>query len=658
MFIFLAEVTLSSSSLTKAITLLCSTASVMLSVSGCSSSSAGAVSNQPAEGSASGVISRNFDIGTAARLGSDSASTASTTPNSTVTPAVVTTTATVVPVNTTTGSGAPSANSASTVKKSIKNWASCNGTTDDNDALARAISAAKNDAFTLVIDCPLLIKIGQDIAKPIFIDSGTTIEFTGAGKITVDNVFIPAFVLANSRNVSIKDANIEYDASLPVNVQVGGYENKGQFYAGPNPGGAFNDMRLTPWLAANRAVSFDRSKGASNALWNGWTNICGIFYMSGQTQDITFNGMKVYAPANANADHFIPVVFTTNADWKSRQTVSSSTPQDARYLSIPSDLTFSNITLDGTYFGWVGIAKNVTVENINSNRYGDVQDANGNNVGGVGKWFAPPHLFYWSMSHLTDQALWNRNIQIKNVVDSGTRLGKARDKGGSDSVSGYAPSLKIACIDCVVDTYKSTRPDGFVDVLTSSGLTVSNVTASYDSSFTNNLYPGFRWPATNYKSVTFENIQIKDVATATYTQPISSTTTAGNDGIVLTNVQVSMNKWAGSGSVYPSILGNDVDVAIDYSMSADATRAELLQKSPESVQLKAAPATIRAGQTTTLAWTGRNITSCTASGAWSGALGTDSSKSMKLSAPGNYDYTITCQDSDETVMANVRVVVQ
>lgn len=557
------------------------------------------------------------------------------------------------------GVGSTSANAGTAVKKSIKAWAACNGTTDDTDGLSRAVAAAKNNAFTLVIDCPLRIKIGRDIAKPIFIDNGTTIEFTKPwGKITVDNVFIPAFVIANSSGITLKDWNVEYDASLPIVGQVGGYDNDGEYYSGANPGSAFNDVRLTPWLAANRGVKFNRSKGSVNAFWPGWTNVCAIFYMSGTTQDVTFDGLNVYAPASAGADRFIPAVFTTNTDWKSKQTVTAATPSDARYLQIPSDLTFTDITMDGTYFGWVGIAKNVTIENITSKRYADVQDSKGNYVGGVGKWFAPPHLFYWSMTELTDQNLWNSNIQIHSVNDIGTRIGKARDKGGSDTISGYANSLKIACIDCIVDTYTSNRPDGFIDVLTSTNLTVSNVTASYNSAFTNNLYPGFRWPAINYRSVTFENVSIRDTAAATYKLPIGNASMSGNDDVVLTNVQVSIKKWAGGGSVFPVISGSTLNVALNYTVSGEASRSGLQQKSPESVALKAIPAVIKAGHSTSLQWVGRNVNSCSGSGAWSGNLTTSATKSVKLSKAGNYDFTIICRDSKQSASTTVRVVVQ
>ena len=670
----LREMTLSKRVLTQGVALLCSASLVMAAVSGCSSSNAGAMNSQASGGVVSGTIAR-YDSSTGAGLhtdlgidrssdapssasagGSDSLVGATTAAN----PGGVTGTAPAPVSNSTTAllTGASSSSSA-TVRKSIKNWASCNGVTDDNDALARALSAAKNAAFTLVIDCPLLIKIGQDIAKPIFIDSGTTVEFLApVGKITVDNIYIPAFVMANSRDITLKDWNVEYNAALPVKAGVG-YENKGQLYSGTSPGGAFSDQRMSAWLTANRGVKFDRSKGWVAARWPGPTNVCAIFYMTGSTQDVTVSGMKVYAPANVGGDRFIPTVYSTNTDWKSRQTVTSDTMADSNSLAVPSDLIFTDISLDGIYMGWVGIAKNVLVENVISNRYGDLQDSSGNNVGGVGKWFAPPHLFYWSLQFLTDKNLWSSNIQIKNVNDLGVRFGTARDKGGSDTVSGSAPSLKISCIDCVIDTYKSARPDGFIDVLTSTGLTVSNVTATFDTSFTNNLYYGFRWPATDYKSVTFENVSITDTAAVSYKQPIGPANMVGNDDIVLSNVQVTVNKWGGSGAITPSIAATSANINIAYTIGAGASRTTMLQRTPESVVITATPASIKAGESTTLNWTGREVNSCMGSGSFSGSLDVwNASKTLKLTKPGLYDYTVTCRDSSQSVASTVRVVVQ
>jgi hypothetical protein len=367
--------------------------------------------------------------------------------------------------------------------------------------------------------------------------------------------------------------------------------------------------------------------------------------------------MHLYVPANAGGDRFIPVAFAVGANFKRNQTVTANMPLTARNFAIPQNLTFSNVILDGTYMGWVGGLKNSVFENIQSNRYGDLQDAAGNNVGGEGKWFAPPHLFYFSYQVDADPALFNSNIQIKNVVDNGVRVGRARDAGGSDSISGYANSLKIGCVNCSVDGYRSFRPDGLMDVITSEGLTISNVTATFNSAFTHNIYPGWRFPSAAYKNLKFENISLKDLAATTIIEPIGNANVPGaNQNLVLSNVQVGMNKWDHTVPPFPYLLSEGLSVSLTYSMVNDLS--EHLQALSNNVQLElvASPATMHAGQTTSLKWLSWQANSCSAGGL-PGAIGTTGTRALKMPAAGTYDFTITCRNSASSTTVTAKVVV-
>ncbi len=459
---------------------------------------------------------------------------------------------------------APAADSEP-IEKSIKDWAKCDGSSDESAALTQAFAAASHSAFTLRIDCPLRFKVGTDIGRTIFIDDGTHVRFTPSGKLIVDNVFIPAFVIANSHDITLTGWNVEYAAGLPVNHDADGYFNDGQFIRGQHPSAAFNDRRMTPWLAAHRRIVFDGSQGHVTSFWTGQTNICAIFYIAGDSSGIQVTGMHVAVPAAAGADRFVPVVFSLNPNLKSNQSVNAKTPYSPQAYALPHDVKFSDVTLDGTYMGWVGSVQDAVFENIVSLRYADLEDAGGGTIGGVGKWFAPPHLIYLSYSTSVDPSLFNRDVTIRNVDDEGRRVGKARDLGGSDRGSGNALSLKIGCVHCTVDHYKSARPDGFVDVLSSDGLTLSNVDATYDSGFLNNMYPGWRFPQPPYKNVTFENITLKDVASATLHLPIENAADSRNDGLRFINVRVEINSWSGPGhSPLPNITGQTGDSALDF----------------------------------------------------------------------------------------------
>ena len=200
--------------------------------------------------------------------------------------------------------------------------------------------------------------------------------------------------------------------------------------------------------------------------------------------------------------------------------------------------------------GFQGNLQSTVFEGITSQRYGDLEDAQGKNIGGLGKWFPPPHLFYLNYDVGMDGTLFNKNLTIHNVQDIGPRVGQARDSVALGSGSGYALSLKIGCNTCTVDTYSTVRPDGFMDVLPSNGLTISNVTATYNSAFISGLYPGWRWPASPYANLTFKNISLTDTAAVNVGLPIGrAVPPAGNVqnvNIVFNNVNVTVNAWGGT----------------------------------------------------------------------------------------------------------------
>jgi Subtilase family len=73
-------------------------------------------------------------------------------------------------------------------------------------------------------------------------------------------------------------------------------------------------------------------------------------------------------------------------------------------------------------------------------------------------------------------------------------------------------------------------------------------------------------------------------------------------------------------------------------IQADAALASL----PPGTVLTLAATPITAGSSTTLTWVAINTTSCTASGAWSGAQATSGSMTVAPAAAGSYAYTLSC----------------
>ncbi len=547
-------------------------------------------------------------------------------------------------------------------KRSISAWVSCDGTADETSGVINAFEAAKDGAFTLVVDCPVHLHSGLAIDRGIFIDSGTTVEFAGAGKFFVDNMFHPAFVIANSSNITLLNWNVEWDGSVPVNPNFGGYQLNGKFVASPGitqPAGAFNDLVLTQWLASNRSITFKETQGWVKSIWVGGVNPAAVFFITGDSSHVVFSGLKLYAPPSAGDNEFIPMAFSSSANWKSNQTVTGKTPETTQYAAVPHQVTFSGIDLDGIYMGWQGNLQDTLFENITAHRYGDLQDAKGGNVGGIGKWFPPPHLFYIN-THAADPGLDNVNVHLTNITDEGVRSGTARDKGGNDSVSGYANSLKLGCSQCSVDDYTSHRPDGFMDVLPSDDLTISNVTATFDSAFINNVYPaGLRFPNVGYTHISFDNVQMTDTASSTSRGPIGNSTNASNADLVFTNFQVAMNKWVGPDLPLPTITGGGNSVAIDFTMTGQGSKAAFLEKNALMVVEQATPTNLKAGDSATLTWTSHSASGgCKATGAWSGSVGGSGSRVIKVAAPGTHDFSLTCQNSVTATAASVSVSAQ
>ncbi|MBB4396208.1 hypothetical protein [Bradyrhizobium sp. ERR14] len=441
------------------------------------------------------------------------------------------------------------------IRRSVREWTSCTGVQDDREGVAQAFEEAKNDRFILVVDCPVFIHVGTDISRPIFLDDGITVEFGEKGLFITDNVFMPTWVLANASRINLIGWRIEYVGQLPVDPDTRGYIKAGNFVplSGKyQPAAAFHDHILTPWLSAHRGIIFDRSRGHITSPWPGPTATSAMFYILGSASEISIQRMKMFVSQKTAGSRFIPVCFLTTAGFKSNQRITATTSIDERSASIPEHINVSELELDGTYMGWLGVVKNATFEGIRSLRYGDLQADDGTFVGGVGKWFAPPHLFYLTDTKYAD--LQSTNVEISNVFDQGDRAGPARDRP-NEQRSGYALSLKIAAIDSRVVGYTSNRPDGLLDLLPSKRLVIEGLRGSYDSSFLNGLYPGIRFPASGYRDIRLEGIQIEDRSAEAQVAAIGGMYDRDAKNFVLKDVQVRLHNAHATALLEPRLLG-------------------------------------------------------------------------------------------------------
>jgi Beta-propeller repeat len=78
---------------------------------------------------------------------------------------------------------------------------------------------------------------------------------------------------------------------------------------------------------------------------------------------------------------------------------------------------------------------------------------------------------------------------------------------------------------------------------------------------------------------------------------------------------------------------------------------------PPTVTISAAPTTITVGQSSTLTWSSTNATSCSASGAWSGAQATSGTVGETPTATGSSTYTLTCNGAGGSANAAATLTV-
>jgi hypothetical protein len=459
---------------------------------------------------------------------------------------------------------------------------SCDSRHDQSDALQKAFDAAANNAFTLVIDCPVFLDVGMDVSRPVFVSSKTKVVMSRSGRMIVNNVFIPSFSIVNAQNVVFKDWVVEYRGRIPIDPHMDGYFRQGKKILAPMkntppPAVAFNDIVLKTYLQEKHGVTFQ----SANPWWSGPVNSSSIFNIRGDSRDVTFDGITVKAAPNASADRYVPVVFSMCVGPRDGAQVMSEGVLDAASHAIPDGVRFSNIKLDGTLMGWLGSVKNASFLNIESFRYGDLQDENGEHVGGVGKWFPPPHLFYLNYAEAQrDTKLENSNIQIKDVWDHGLRLGVARDKPGDKPLSGYAASLKIGGRNIQVENYTSDRPDGFLDVLSSADLSISKVRARFSSQFLGNIFPAIRFPSKVYDRISFDDMQITDTAPTATRSPLEMSKGSERSGLRFSRFIFIMGPVKDDDVLLSAIdgfSGPDVDVSASFRMDASSDAARVMK---------------------------------------------------------------------------------
>jgi hypothetical protein len=120
---------------------------------------------------------------------------------------------------------------------------------------------------------------------------------------------------------------------------------------------------------------------------------------------------------------------------------------------------------------------------------------------------------------------------------------------------------------------------------------------------------------------------------------------------------VKLNRWSGSRPLLPNILGEGNQAAVDYFIAADASRIVSMQKGSGSLSLQGTPAKLSGGGSVTLTWKSKEANSCAAGGSWTGSVPVAGSRTVQLTRPGNYEFSLTCKYIDDSVVVDLPVVV-
>jgi hypothetical protein len=113
----------------------------------------------------------------------------------------------------------------------------------------------------------------------------------------------------------------------------------------------------------------------------------------------------------------------------------------------------------------------------------------------------------------------------------------------------------------------------------------------------------------------------------------------------------------GETAPFPTINGTGNDVSLNYLNQNTTSRQMKVQYETVELTVKASVATMKVGQTTELTWSSRQATSCSGSGAWSGAFGMSGSRFVKITTAGTHSFTLDCRNSGSATSTTLSVVV-
>jgi hypothetical protein len=281
----------------------------------------------------------------------------------------------------------------STFTDSSGNSVDPTGVTDSWAAFSSAVALcaqaiANGTPLAIWVDCPLRIAIGTNQAKTIFLGNGMTIRCQpGVGYFITDAVLLHLFDMVNMTDITFIDLDILYvgtfgvtaidaqNQASPIYYTIEQYNDvygKG-FMASPKIGG------IQQWAP----VTFAAGTGASYYSPGG-SNCCALINISGGCDRIAFLGRwRLRVPDGAPACNFIPFCLSGAPNWAPGSSISGTPTITNNNGGVsPKHVYVEDAIFDGLCMGICGTIEYLEIGHLRGVRYSDIQDANGNNIGG------------------------------------------------------------------------------------------------------------------------------------------------------------------------------------------------------------------------------------------------------------------------------------
>lgn len=392
------------------------------------------------------------------------------------------------------------------------------GIRDDRLELVETLKQATSIKAKVLIEYDIFLDLETTGNKSIFLDNNSWLEGKNSPNIIINNLFSPAFFIALTKDVTIKNLTFLYDQSYEANF---GWNEKIH---------STNTVFLANYLTENHNLKFESSTPITKSPIS-WRS---VIFMDAP-EDVLLENVTFKAKGS-KANQFIQWAIKLKEEYKPNQVIIAKNRGETK---TPKNIELKNVTLDGVIMGIQGIVSDFKSSGLQSYRYSDVQDANGNSIGGSGTggqyWMHPPHLIYLNSDD--SPILESKNIIINNTTDYGIYVGSEKVRGSH----GYCHSLKLVdnITNAKVSNYKSYRRDGLWDL---GNLTNSEFKNIYSESTSEIFDDSWKFQAARFlgelNNCLFQNITVKDVSETSQIFPWD--VTHGNQ-VIMDNVQIYVN---------------------------------------------------------------------------------------------------------------------